>query len=56
MTVETPIWDTYKEIIRKYDEQRRRKSLEISSVLHSMMKQKPHTALSPQARKHCMPM
>lgn len=28
--------------------------LEISSVLHSMMKQKPLTASSPQAKKHCM--
>ena len=50
-TVETPIWDTYKEIIRKYDETQ---LLEISSVLHSMMKPKPLTASSPQAKKHCM--
>ena len=33
-----------------------RKPSEISSVSHSMMKQKLHTASSPQVRKHFMPM
>ena len=37
--VETPIWDTYKEIVST----------------HSMTKQKLHTASSPQVRKHFMP-
>lgn len=52
--VETPIWDTYKEIVSKHDE-RGEKASETSSVSHSMTKQKLHTASSPQVRKHFMP-
>ena len=48
--VETPIWDTYKEIVSKHDE-RGEKQLEISSVSHSMMKLRQLTASSPQVRK-----
>ena len=38
--VETPIWDTYKEIIAKYDDRGAQTQLEILNVLGSMMKQK----------------
>ena len=52
-TVETPIWDTYKEIVAKYDE-RGDKAVEILNVSLSMKKPKLHIALFPQAKKLCM--
>ena len=51
--VETPIWDTYKEIVAKYDE-RGDKAVEILNVSLSMKKPKLHIALFPQAKKLCM--
>ena len=54
-TVETPIWDTYKEIIRKYDD---RGDAVVGNIerFAFMMRQKLLTALFPQVKKLCMQM
>ena len=51
--VETPIWDTYKEIVAKYDE-RGDKAVGNIERFASMKKPKLHIALFPQAKKLCM--
>lgn len=51
--VETPIWDTYKEIVANMTSAAI-KRLEILNVSLSMKKPKLHIALFPQAKKLCM--
>ena len=55
-TVETPIWDTYKEIIRKYRMTEVTLLLETLSVLHSMMKPRQLMQSLQQVNQHFMRM
>lgn len=54
-TVETPIWDTYKEIIRKYDD---RGDAVVGNIERFAFydEAKLLTALFPQVKKLCMQM
>ena len=54
--VKTPIWDTYKEIVSKHDERGAEAVGNIERFLHSMRKQRKHTASLQQARRLFMQM